>query len=39
MRKTLGDMAKHLKNVITPEMPETYAINLMFTKKHKSSSI
>ncbi len=30
MRKTLKDMAKHLKNVITPEIPETYAINAMF---------
>ncbi len=30
MRKTLKDMAKHLKNVITPEIPETYTINPMF---------
>lgn len=30
MGKTLKDMAKHLKNVITPEIPETYAINPMF---------
>lgn len=30
MRKTLKDMAKHLKNVITSEIPETYAINPMF---------
>jgi hypothetical protein len=30
MRKTLKDMAKHLKNVIVPEIPETYAINPMF---------
>lgn len=30
MLKTLKDMAKHLKNVITPEIPETYAINPMF---------
>lgn len=30
MRKTLKDMAKHLKNVITPEIPETYSINTMF---------
>jgi hypothetical protein len=30
MQKTLKDMAKHLKNVITSEIPETYAINPMF---------
>ena len=30
MHKTLKDMAKHLKNVITPEIPETYIINPMF---------
>ena len=30
MGKTLKDMAKHLKNVITHEIPETYAINPMF---------
>ena len=30
MGKTLKDMAKHLKNVITPEIPETYTINPMF---------
>ncbi len=30
MQKTLKDMAKHLKNVITPEIPETYTINPMF---------
>ena len=30
MRKTLKDMAKHLKNVITPEIPETYEIDPMF---------
>jgi cell fate (sporulation/competence/biofilm development) regulator YlbF (YheA/YmcA/DUF963 family) len=29
MRKTLKDMAKHLKNVIS-EIPETYTINPMF---------
>ena len=30
MNKTLKDMAKHLKNVITPEIPETYSINPIF---------
>ena len=30
MGKTLGDMAKHLKNVITPEIPVTYEVNTMF---------
>lgn len=30
MGKTLKDMAKHLKNVITPEIPEAYGINPMF---------
>lgn len=30
MGKTLKDMAKHLKNVITPEIPETYTLNTMF---------
>lgn len=30
MRKTLKDMAKHLKNVITSEIPVTYEINPMF---------
>ncbi|WP_202707460.1 hypothetical protein [Sporosalibacterium faouarense] len=30
MRRTLKDMARHLKNVITPEIPETYTINPMF---------
>lgn len=30
MGKTLKDMAKHLKNVITPEIPEAYEINPMF---------
>ena len=30
MQKTLKDMAKHLKNVITPEIPELYTINPMF---------
>jgi hypothetical protein len=28
--KTLGDMAKHLKNVITSDIPETYEVNPMF---------
>jgi len=31
MGKTLGDMAKHLKNVITSEIPETYEVNPMFS--------
>jgi len=30
MPKTLKDMAKHLKNVITAEIPETYEIDPMF---------
>lgn len=30
MGKTLKDMAKHLKNVITPEIPEVYGIKPMF---------
>lgn len=30
MGKTLKDMAKHLKNVITSEIPEAYEINPMF---------
>lgn len=30
MQKTLKDMAKHLRNVITSEIPETYSINPMF---------
>lgn len=30
MQKTLKDMAKHLRNVITPEIPETYTINPLF---------
>lgn len=30
MPTALKDMAKHLRNVITPEFPETYEINPMF---------
>ena len=30
MGKTLKDMANHLKNVITPEILETYTLNTMF---------
>ncbi len=39
MPKTLKDMAKHLKNVITSEIPETYAINPVFENISNEESI
>jgi hypothetical protein len=30
MPKTLKDMANHLKNIITPDIPDTYTINSIF---------
>lgn len=39
MGKTLKDMAKHLKNVITPDIPDTYAISPMFKSISKEEDI
>ena len=39
MGKTLKDMAKHLKNVITPEIPEAYGIKPMFERISNEENI
>lgn len=39
MGKSLKDMAKHLKNVITAEIPETYEIDPMFENISKEEDI
>ena len=39
MRKTLKDMAKHLKNLIPAEIPETYAIDIIIEGVPSETSI
>jgi len=39
MRKTLGDMAKHIKSIILPETLEAYSINPMFEGVSHEESI
>jgi len=39
MRKTLQDAAKHLKNLMPPQIPETYAIKPMFEEIASAESI
>lgn len=39
MPKTLKDMAKHLKSVITSEIPETYTVNPMFENISKEENL
>jgi len=39
MRKTLSDMAMHLKNLIPTEIPDTYAINITFKDVKNEESI